>query len=53
MKPLIKSTLLLTNMKLKLIIMLTSIITLGGCSTAYQSSGFSGGYTETWLAERC
>jgi hypothetical protein len=24
---------------------------LVGCATGYQSSGFSGGYTETWLAE--
>ena len=26
-------------------------IFLFGCATSYQSSGFSGGYSETWLAE--
>ena len=41
-----------TEMKLfSLLTLLLSIVALNGCSTTYQASGFTGGYTETWLAE--
>lgn len=36
---------------MKKLIIALSLSVLVGCATGYQSSGLSGGYTETWLAE--